>query len=152
MEDLLAAVASTGFIRLRDRMLERADTDRGSALGRLQGAGIAYVRFAADNPELYRLMFSGRLRRSANRELAEASSGAYATLGDLLHSMANYPGRATQLDSERAAHAAWATVHGLAMLIIDGRLDVDPNDAEAVEKVAREVTAVLGRGLRGMGS
>jgi AcrR family transcriptional regulator len=144
VDDLLASVATSGFSRLRHAMSNKAEAVEGPPLTRLQEAGIAYIRFAAENPEVYRLMFSSRLRASENHpELAKAAGEAYATLGALL-------GRSSPNASAAfgAAQAAWSTVHGLAMLIIDSRLDIDRNDAEAVERAAREVTNVLGRGLR----
>lgn len=144
----MAAVAATGFNRLRQAMTESAATTGSTALSQLQEAGIAYVRFAAEHPELYRLMFSGRLRGSTNPVLAEASSGAYATLGELLGSAAGDSAGKVKTEYEAAARAAWATVHGLAMLIIDNRLEIDRNDSKAVEKAARDVTKVLGRGLK----
>jgi AcrR family transcriptional regulator len=153
LEDLLAAVATSGFTRLRDLMSERADaaarTDPG---GRLQEAGLAYVTFAAENPELYRLMFSGRLRGSGDHpDLDQASDEAYRVLGDLLAQTveADETGfKATRLVN--AARASWALVHGLSMLLIDGRLDLESDEPEEVQALVREVTTVLGRGLRNL--
>jgi AcrR family transcriptional regulator len=153
LEDLLAAVAASGFIRLRNMMLERAvaATDA-NALGRLQEAGVAYVSFAAANSELYRLMFSARLRDSRDHpELTRASVAAYEALGKLLARMAE--GEDTAMSDAgwgEAAQASWALVHGLAMLLIDGRLDVDSGTPAPVEALARDVTTVLGRGLRNL--
>lgn len=48
------------------------------------------------------------------------------------------------------ARAAWALVHGTAMLLVEGRIDLPPDQepSEAAEQVTREVMAVLGQGLR----
>jgi AcrR family transcriptional regulator len=154
LEDLLAAVAASGFVRLREAMLERAATgDDPAPLRRLQEAGIAYVGFAAANPELYRLMFSGRARGSrVHPELAEASDAAYEALGGLLaRTTGRKPvGNGGDGGGGEAARASWALVHGLSMLLIDGRLDVDTGDARQVERLAWEVTTVIGRGLQSM--
>lgn len=157
---LLAAVAASGFIRLRQAMLERAHSSGREPLRRLQEAGIAYVDFAVRHPELYRLMFSGRLRAYRDDpELSEASSAAYGALGELLlRSRSDQDGDADssagranlQADDSlnAAATAAWSLVHGHAMLLIDGRLEVDSGDPSEVAESAREVTGILGRGLR----
>jgi hypothetical protein len=115
----------------------------------LQDAGIAYVGFAAENPELYRLMFSGRLREMRDDpELSEASDAAYGALGELLLETGKAPPDGSEQGLNQAAQASWAMVHGLAMLLIDGRLDIDPGDRARVENLVREATRVLGRGLR----
>ena len=150
LDDLLAHVAAAGFVRLREAMLEPGPSDDARPLERLQGAGIAYVRFAAENAELFRLMFSDRLREARSHpELASASAATYRALGELLaRSGDGAPPAEAASDRSPRARAAWATVHGLAMLLIDGRLDIDPEDTARVETVAREVTDVLGPGLR----
>ena len=58
------------------------------------------------------------------------------------------PSRRNEL--EGLALTLWALVHGLAMLILDGRLDPDPQIPLSVqaEKWVEQVTTVLGRGLR----
>ena len=153
LEDLLAAVAASGFTRLRQVMLERAGAATGTdPRGRLQEAGVAYVSFATENPELYRLMFSGRLRGSGNHpDLDRASDEAYEVLGELLAQTVE--ANRTQFKATRlvnAARASWALVHGLSMLLIDGRLDLESDKPEEVQALAQEVTAVLGRGLRNL--
>lgn len=150
LDELLAAVAADGFERLRRSMQERAVAASGSPLGALQEAGVGYVLFATRNPELFRLMFGGRLReRRQYAELSRAADAAFAVLGDMLAGAAGSDGGGRSRDHlHRAARAAWATVHGLSVLLIDGRLDMDWHDERAVETLAREVTAVLGPGLR----
>src|SRR5687768_16247099 len=55
---LLAAVATEGFRRLREQLVTAWEKDgRGDAAFRAMG--VAYVRFAVDNPSHYRVMFGG---------------------------------------------------------------------------------------------
>jgi AcrR family transcriptional regulator len=153
LEDLLAAVAASGFTSLRQLMLERADKATGTdPRGRLQEAGVAYVTFATENPELYRLMFSGRLRGSGDHpDLDRASDEAYRALGELLAQTVET--EATESETTRlvsAARASWALVHGLSTLLIDGRLDLESDRPEDVRALVQEVTTVLGQGLRNL--
>ncbi len=153
LEELLASVAASGFTRLRQSMLDRSAAARETdTLDQLQEAGVAYVSFAAENPELYRLMFSGRLRDSRNHpDLARASDAAYEALDELLTRAVDAKGaEATDATLSHAARASWALVHGLAMLLIDGRLEVDPDTPADVRTLVRNVTAVFGRGLRNL--
>jgi len=150
-ESLLASVAAGGFAGLRQAMLERAQSSDGPPLARLQEAGVAYVLFAWNNPHLYRLMFSGRLAdRARFPQLQTAADGAYAALGRLLGQMGDEPGTDDDLADHPAGRAAWAMVHGLAMLLIDGRFGDEVSSRDEAERVAREVTLVLGRGLKAM--
>lgn len=146
-DELLAALAASGFDALREAMEQSAQEGRaGNPLNRLQRAGVAYVRFAAAHPELYRLMFSGPMSdRARFPDLQRAADEAFNVLQSLLRG----PGRGSGRKQAPAyvATTAWSTVHGLAMLLIDGRIVVDSKDG-GVESVAKEVTRILGRGLR----
>lgn len=142
---ILAALAAEGFAELAEAM--RRGTRRASRarLQRLQAAGVAYVRFAARNPELFRLMFGGLLAdRSAYPDLRQSADEAFGVLHQLLGPTR---GSAARGRPGPAALTAWSTVHGLAVLLIDGRLGTKPGDRKAAN-LAREVTRVLGAGLR----
>ena len=153
LEDLLAAVAAGGFARLTRLMLEREAEITDDRLARLREAGIAYVGFAAEHPELYRLMFSGRLKGSRiHPELERESDATYDTLGALLaEALDPETADATGTGPNEVARASWALVHGLAMLLIDGRLDVDLQSDSDVREVAGETISVLGNGLGNIG-
>jgi AcrR family transcriptional regulator len=118
-DHLLAALAAEGFEELGVAMTRSAArVPRGQPLRRLQVAGVAYVRFALRNPELFRLMFSGMLEdRSTYPDLERAATEAFGVLQRLLGSAATPRTR-----PDAAALAAWSTVHGLAVLLIEGRL------------------------------
>jgi AcrR family transcriptional regulator len=147
---LLGAVAARGFQDLYDAMTAR--TEGGDdPFAQLRAAGTAYVIFAVEHPELFRLMFSGRWRDSAEHaELREAETRAFAALRGMLEVAAPLGHDQSELLS--AARAAWAMVHGAAVLLIEGGLDTPPGSSprEAASRVARELTGVLGRGLRSL--
>jgi AcrR family transcriptional regulator len=107
-EALLAAIATRGFERLRERLLVAdAASDPDTALF---AQGMAYVRFALESPALFRLMFVG----TAKGKLPGGDS-AYAVLASRVRDIvpdAPEPGVLT----------CWATVHGLAVLALDQRL------------------------------
>ncbi|HVJ03941.1 MAG TPA: TetR/AcrR family transcriptional regulator [Sphingomonas sp.] len=119
---LLGAVADAGFELLR-AALAAADA---TASGReaLVAQGLAYLAFAQAHPALFRLMFSGR---SDCVEPREPGQSAYAVLA----------GRVERIVPDAAAAAtattaAWAIVHGLAMLALDGRVAPAPDEARSV--------------------
>lgn len=100
---LLAALAAEGFQNLGDAMRGQSGKEMGEA----------YVRFALDHPQRFRLMFGGAVSLSKSPELRQAAS---ATYGALVKAFADHP------RPEVAAAAAWALVHGLAHLKLDGHL------------------------------
>jgi AcrR family transcriptional regulator len=102
-EALLAALAQEGFRMLGERL-------RGSS-GRAMGE--AYVRFALEHPQRFRLMFGGAVPLAKYPQLREAADGAYQAL---LQALAELP------QPQLAAAAAWSLVHGLAQLLLDGLL------------------------------
>lgn len=122
---LVAAVAEDGFRRLHAELLAAA-TDPGKALGKapetnrggLQALALTYVRFALAHPAEYRVMFGRDL--PATRK-GSAREGVF----DFLHhgiAMLQQQKLVREGDSHAMALTAWALVHGLVMLALDGQL------------------------------
>jgi len=152
LDSLLAAVAARGFDVLRDAMTTRTAECGPEPFRRLQAAGTAYVAFAVTRPELFRLMFSGRWRDLAGYPGLEAAERrAFEALQELIVGARGRGGDESQT-VRVAARAAWAMVHGVATLLVDGRIDTPPGEGRlaSAEQLTREVTAVLGRGLRSL--
>lgn len=128
---LLAAIATRGFERLGDD-LDAAGDD-------LERLGAAYLAFAVARPQLYRAMFAlPRETAAGDPELAAASGRAYARLRAAVER--HHASGRGRLATPAATLAAWAYVHGLASLAIDGLV--------APEAMAEPgLTAVLTRGL-----
>jgi len=120
-EDLLAAVATDGFERFTEALLEAAsDGDDVTALNRM---AVAYLVFGERNVELYRLMFASGLVPGAapDSALKRAANTSFQPLLD----------RVTALDpaaSHLSAHVRWGQLHGLVMLKADGFIH-DPLEA-----------------------
>ena len=116
---LLAGVAALGFemFALRLRQATAMGCNPRSAL---KAQGLAYVRFARDEPALFRLMFGPVIRgTSAIETLATAGASAYAALQD---AVAAYRPDAAPSARDDVTLACWAIVHGLACLIVDGNI------------------------------
>jgi AcrR family transcriptional regulator len=110
-EDLLASVAAEGFRELGEAM-EHAT--RGPTP--LSRAGLAYIKFAQQNRGLFRLMFGPVLAQRSKYPALQAATDA---VGDLLQrNVADFDQR--PLDHNAAAMAAWALVHGVSYLFVDG--------------------------------
>jgi AcrR family transcriptional regulator len=117
---LLAAVATEGFRLLRQHLLDAWESGRNDAA--FHDMGVAYVRFAVDNPSHYRVMFGGFLeRRPPEPELQVEAKGAFQALVDAVAALQR-DGFLRKDDPVLAARHIWALVHGIAMLAIDGLL------------------------------
>jgi AcrR family transcriptional regulator len=136
---LLAAVAEQGFRRLCERL---ADTPHADPMADLAAQCAAYVRFACDEPALYRLMFGPFLRRFPDhRGLKEAVAAAKA---ELTRAVAAAVPQAEEPKRQDVALACWSLAHGLASLLVDGRLS---GYAPTPEAIATRLSAVLHDGL-----
>ena len=110
-EALLAALAAEGFERLGV-----AQRKAGEA-GGLRAMGEAYVAFALQNPQRFRLMFGGQISIARHEQLREVATRTFAGLSGAL--AARLPEAQGAGD---ASVAAWALVHGLALLLMGDRI------------------------------
>jgi len=110
-EALLVELSIEGFQELRDALIEAARTT-GSESDRIANMGAAYMRFVAKRPALARLMFGGQL---PNRD-------KFPALGAAADAIGNEIGAA--LHDAALGLAVWASVHGLAMLILENVIDL----------------------------
>ena len=116
----------TGFQRFT---LAMEDVAAANPPDMLSAMGKTYVLFALNNKGLFRLMFSPQVRRDNRPGLRMAADAAFDTLrhvsgGDVR------TGRV-------AALAAWARVHGLAVLLLDGQIAIQAG--EDIEALITEI-------------
>lgn len=115
---LLAAVAEDGFARLRTRLEALAESGQGTPSSRLQEAGAAYVEQAMDNPALYRLMFSVDIARAPSAPgLVDSAVSVFTAFRSLVRQHLESDSTTPESIADRA-NVAWATLHGLSMLLI----------------------------------
>ena len=133
---LLAIVANEGFRMLRHE-LATAWEDGGRTRAAFEAMGVAYVRFAVDNPSHYRVMFGGYVESQQEEpELAAEAEGAFHVLVEALAAL-QQAGVARGDDTVTMARFVWAVVHGVATLGIDGQLR-EPGAFDALTRYAIE--------------
>lgn len=145
---LLAAIAEQGFARLQHEMAAaRAATAAGPEL-QFVACGVAYVRFALANAAHFRVMFGGwNQDRSAYPHLRAAAEAAFAVLLGLVRA-GQADGALRRDDPQVVALAAWASVHGLATLLLEQQLTAPTNDALDGERLAHRCALLLLNGVR----
>ena len=135
--DIMLQLCYQGFERLlahQDKLEKIADP-----LERLSAGGRYYLAFALENPQFYELMFATTevLRDSGpDQEAAplRAFRGFAKNVKDCLDA-----GVFSDGEVESTAIALWATLHGLASLLIKGRLRFLPE--ESLDKVVEQAYA-----------
>jgi AcrR family transcriptional regulator len=141
---LLAELAALGFDELRTALAGAIGKPGRAARAELIAAAKAYAQFGADNPSLYRLMFSADVDKKSSAKLDEAGAGAFAELAGILE-RGQESGAFKKQPVHGQAAAAWALVHGITLLSIDGQL--------LPEKVgAKPIDAALASLLEGLES
>jgi AcrR family transcriptional regulator len=140
---LVAAVAAAGFDQLYSDKIAALAAAPGDPAQRIVAGAIAYVRFVADHPELYRLMKSPELAdRAAHPVLAVAAARPGASLAAMLAELAA-AGRLHGISAHDASQIIWALVHGIGTLAVDNYL-ANP------ESLAADGTAALLAGWRAL--
>lgn len=145
---VLSELAASGHRRLAVYMAAKA---KGIPSGTARRKAIArgYVSFAADNPDLLRLMFRSEMLDNTRASLVEARQQSARALMNVFdegteHSSAESPafGR-SDAPQAIAMTAAWAYVHGLASLLIDGRLKALAASADCIQNAEELVDVAI---------
>ncbi|MEN9718767.1 MAG: hypothetical protein RIQ99_1645 [Pseudomonadota bacterium] len=115
---LLAALAEAGMAQLATA--QQAAADAATPAQSFAATGRAYVRFALANPALFRLIFACTCTD-------EATVFGNSLAARMLQANAATLAPDDPAEARRVIVQAWALVHGLAMLMLDGQLP--PDDA-----------------------
>src|SRR5262249_29826940 len=137
------AVRAAAFDRFAAALEEAARKAAGDLRAAGQATGEAYVRFALGDPDAYRLMFDlSQPHPDRYPDLVRASTRARrlmsAALGQLVKA-GIFTG-----DPELLGYAFWATLHGLVVLHLAGKLPVTPD----FSTIQREAMRLLVLGAR----
>jgi len=123
---LIEKVIEHGF-ELFDKATNPILSDKKSALiDRFYLAGKAYILFAKENPNLYRLLFGKKYAhlREEIISIKDENCSGFAAL-----QLAVVEGQESGVFKKKDAHEQtiiiWASLHGLSSLIIDGFMDVE---------------------------
>lgn len=147
-EAILAAARTAAFDRLSDR-LEAAMAGPGDIWSRSREVGNAYVDFAFENPESYRLIFEfSQPAAAADSALAKANARATANMTGYVEQMVAEG--AVDADPLLLAHVFWAGLHGVVSLQMAGKLGPDAPSFQTIRRdmVRRIIRSALGPAAR----
>lgn len=144
-EALLAALAEDGFRALADGQRDAAAAATGGA--GLVAIGRAYIAFALAHPQLYRLMYGVGVADWCRHPAVTAAKRA--SFEPVQTALAEHLGQSTDAVGLRvAAVSAWAEVHGLSMLLLDGSLGPDRDAAGGTDALVETILVTYVAGLR----
>jgi AcrR family transcriptional regulator len=137
-EDLLAAVAEQGFLEL-SRLSQEAYDQYDDVLVRNIEVGMAYLNFAADNPNTYRLMFDSSMAdNKRHTALADARRQAFKCPRKNsieLQQLREPDIEKTEREKESTKIYSQAVIHGLASLMIEGLIHSEGNRDSVLRNV-----------------
>jgi AcrR family transcriptional regulator len=143
---VLSELAAIGHHRLAASMAKHAE-GIGHEVERRKAIARGYINFAVEQPDLFRLMSRNELLDQSNEALGEARRMSIRALAGTI-GRESAPTTAGQgIDTARAVEmtAGWAYVHGLATLLIDGRLDGVARVTDNIDDAAGLVAAAIER-------
>ena len=120
-EALLVAVAEEGYRDLLERLRTEAEREDLTLELRFFEMGVAYVRFALDQPESFQVMFNGEVDKGRHPSLLLAADEA-GEVAELLLKRLQEENKLPPGDPLVLARPAWALLHGIASLQVQGVL------------------------------
>ncbi len=142
-EEILAAVRTAAFDRFAAALEGAIGKARGDLRAQGQAVGAAYIRFALSEPEAYRLMFDlSQPHPDRYPELVRATARARHMMSASLEELVKVGIFAG--DPQLLGYVFWATMHGLVVLHLAGKLPAKP-DFRAIQ---REAMRLLVAGAR----
>jgi AcrR family transcriptional regulator len=142
---LLDAVCARYFAKLGLEM-QRAAREHASPVDALRAQGQAYVRFAIQTPELYRIAMMGQWRPGRDIDLALYRS-AFEHIRDTVQALVD-DGIRLQDDESTIALEFWTAAHGVAAMLI-AKPHLPFGDAEAFADRMFQST-FIGRAVAGL--
>ncbi len=144
-EVLILGVIEKGYEQLNLLFTPIFQDRTHTVVERFDAMGRAYLNFAIEHPNLYRLLF-GEMYRKEREEICDykdetLATGLYALIGLLIE--AQEEGIIVCENPIVQAATVWASIHGLASLLIDGHLLMSDN----LEEIYRYSQNVLLKGL-----
>ena len=119
-EAILAELAGEGFDQLYDYMVSAVGLVRDSA-SKNRAMGEAYIRFALNHPELFRLMFRSEMCNLSLYPAAKAKAERCFNLPvEILGAQGHMSDKANP--DLTPVIASWSIAHGLATLLLEGKL------------------------------
>lgn len=144
---LMSALAARGHRELAQKMQARIDAAGANPIDRLRAQGVAFVLYARERPEMFRVMHHAPwVAPGASPQMDQVMS-ELSDWTDRLGAEAQGAGQLNASALQPQVLACRALVYGLARLYVDGHTDQLGLANSDPEEVVEAVVGVLGDGL-----
>ncbi|WP_236860134.1 TetR/AcrR family transcriptional regulator [Candidatus Formimonas warabiya] len=129
-DDLIMAIAFETMDKFNRSLQEAVDQYPDDPKSQLKEMGCAYIKFFAENPEYFRLIFLSDINKKINHYQANPDQGHYFTdqyssghpFGTLYRAVERYLGERQSagnctMDQDALTLYCWGLVHGISILI-----------------------------------
>jgi AcrR family transcriptional regulator len=145
--DLLVTVAIEGFERFSMLAANEIANNRNQPKALYESVAETYAKFAVENTQHFRLMFSGQIERRAEYgELTVAANRSFAQLLGTIELCQKAGYISKRRNAAIAALSLWGLLHGVASLLVESQLALPGN--VSAEQLARTLSNILLRGLK----
>jgi AcrR family transcriptional regulator len=119
---LIAAISTEGFRQLYERVNSVAEEYKTKPSRQLVEVAWAYVQFAMDDRDRFKVMFSGILEKEREYPEFVAESQRNFQLVKTVVETNQAAGVLRSGPSDLVALSAWGTIHGFVMLLLEGQI------------------------------
>jgi AcrR family transcriptional regulator len=121
-QSLIAAISTEGFRKLYNELDAAVSAHADNPKEQLAEATWAYVQFAMNNTDTFKIMFSGVLEKEKDYpSFVEISGKTFERVVDIVRACQN-AGILRPGPSELVAVAVWGQVHGIISLALEGQI------------------------------
>jgi len=121
-QSLIAAISTEGFKQLYDELNTAVSAHVGDPKQQLVEGAWAYVQFAMNNTDTFKIMFSGVLEKEKDYpSFVEISGKTFDRVVDVVRACQD-AGVLRLAPSELMAVSIWGQVHGIISLVLEGQI------------------------------
>ena len=134
-QSLIAAISTEGFNQLYAELDAAVLAYPKSPKKQLQQGALAYLQFALNNTDTFKIMFSGVLEKEKEYlAFVEISHKTFQRVVDVVRACQEV-GIMRATSPEMMAVAAWGQVHGIVSLALEGQISHTVLDGHAIQDV-----------------
>lgn len=119
---LIAAISTEGFRQLDERVRATREVHATAPTRLLEELAWAYVQFALDDPDRFKIMFSSILEKEKDYpEFVEMSQKNFQQVVEVVE-ICQRAGILREGEADLLAVSVWGAVHGFVMLLLEGQI------------------------------
>jgi len=134
-QSLIAAISTEGFNQLYRELDDAIASNLRSPKKQLQQGALAYVRFALENRDTFKIMFSGILEQEKEYPaFVEISQKTFQRVVDVVRACQKVKILPAK-PAEMLAVTVWGQLHGIVLLALEGQIPHTVLDRHTVEDI-----------------